>query len=75
MKQNELGLKNGKWLIANCGNYPSESNCKVVLMAPDNQREDLLDAVVDHAVKCHGHANNRELRNEISKMLETMIVS
>lgn len=75
MKQNDLQLQGGNWLVANCGNYPSESNCKLVLMAPESQRNDLLDAAVDHAVKCHGHQDGGGLRSEINKMLESMTVT
>lgn len=74
MAQNQLGLVNGKWLIANCGKHPSEKNCKVVLMAPENQRDDLLDAVINHAVKCHGHTDNKDLRAQINNILELVSI-
>jgi len=68
----KLKLKNGKWIVANCGKFPSEKNCQLVLMAPEEQRDDLLDAVVNHAVKFHGHADNNELRNQLNTILETI---
>jgi hypothetical protein len=43
-------------------------------MAPEAQREDLLDAAVAHAVRSHGHENSPELRSGISQMLETLEV-
>ncbi len=74
MANNQFGLSGGKWLVANCGKFPSEKNCKMVLMAPENQREDLLNVVVNHAVKFHGHNDNQELRKEINNFLEKVDV-
>lgn len=74
MKFEELNLKSGKWLVANCGNFPSEKNCKLILMAPENQRNDLLEAVIDHAVKFHGHKSDKELRTQLNNFLETVEV-
>lgn len=72
MANNQLGLDSGKWLVANCGKYPSEKNCKLVLMAPENQRDDLLDAVSAHAASVHGHTDNKELRQQLNEMVETV---
>lgn len=66
----QLGLNPGQWIVADCGKTPSVKNCKLVLMAPVDQREDLLDASVAHAVKSHGHQETPELRDELSKTLE-----
>ena len=71
MELNELGVS-GKWLVANCGKFPSEKNCKVVLMAPEGQKEDLLDASVAHAIKSHGHEDSPELREELGKYLDSI---
>ena len=70
MELSDLGIK-GHWLVANCGKIPSEMNCRVVMMAPEEQREDLLDAAVAHAVKTHGHQDTPELRSELDKLLES----
>jgi len=70
----KLNLAPGKWVVANCGKMPSEKNCKLVMMAPEGQKEDLLDAGVAHAVKSHGHTETPELRNEIAQTLETVEV-
>lgn len=51
----QLGVTHGEWLEVNCGKMPSEKNCKLVIMAPTGQEEDLLDAAVAHAIKTHGH--------------------
>lgn len=72
MDTKQLGLAPGKWVVANCGKFPSEKNCKLVIMAPASQREDLIDAAASHAVKNHGHTNNPELRRELHQMLETV---
>ena len=71
MDLKELGVQ-GKWVVANCGKMPSERNCKLVMMAPEGQREDLLDAAVAHAVKSHGHQESGQLRQEVNGMLETI---
>ncbi|MBI2051339.1 DUF1059 domain-containing protein [Candidatus Roizmanbacteria bacterium] len=53
---------------------PSEKNCRLVMMAPADQREDLLDAGVAHAVKSHGHQESPELREGVAKTLEEVTV-
>jgi Protein of unknown function (DUF1059) len=67
-----LGLKRGQWVVANCGKFPSEKNCKLVIMAPVDQREDLVEAASAHAVKVHGHKDTPALRRELSGFLETI---
>ena len=69
-----LNLKEGQWLVANCGKIPSEKNYKLVLMAPENQRDDLIEAAVSHAIKTHNHQDTPELRNELNKAIETVSV-
>ena len=67
-----LGLKRGKWVVANCGKFPSEKNCKLVIMAPVDQRKDLVEAASSHAVKVHGHNDTPQLRRELDGFLETV---
>lgn len=74
MKLDQLDLKNGKWVVANCGKHPSEKNCKLVIMAPENQRQDLLDAIVDHAVNQHGHDDSDELRKMVDKEIDVITI-
>lgn len=74
MTTNQFGLTSGKWLVANCGKYPSEKNCQLVLMAPESKRSELIEAVADHAVKHHGHENNDELRKQLNDMIETVTI-
>ncbi len=68
----ELGLARGKWVVANCGKFPSEKNCQLVIMAPASQREDLIEAAATHAVSSHGHENTPELRKELDEFLDTV---
>ena len=69
-----LELPRGAWLVANCGKFPSEKNCQLVLMAPDSQREDLINAAAAHAVADHGHQDSPELRGELDKFLDRIEV-
>ncbi len=62
----------GTWLVANCGDLPSEKGCKLVMMSPTDQREDLLTASVQHAIDVHGHENSPELRTELDSLLKTV---
>ena len=62
----------GRWLMANCGKFPSDMNCKLVMMAPESQREDLKAAAVEHAIKSHGHEDNKELREQLDGFFEVV---
>jgi hypothetical protein len=68
----QLGLTSGKWVVANCGKFPSEKNCRLVIMAPQHQRQDLIDAASEHAVKSHGHEDTQDLRREVDKVLDVI---
>jgi predicted small metal-binding protein len=48
---------------------PSEKNCKLVIMAPADQRDDLVEAAVAHAVKSHGDKDTPELRGGLNEMI------
>jgi hypothetical protein len=65
MEVKGLDVNPGKWLVADCGKVPSESNCQMVLMAPAEQKDHLAEASVDHMVKHHGHTEE-----EARKVLE-----
>lgn len=67
-----LGLKRGRWVVANCGKVPSEKNCQLVIMAPIDQRQDLIEAASVHAIKEHGHDDTPALRGELNAFLETV---
>jgi hypothetical protein len=68
----QLGVTHGEWLEVNCGKMPSEKNCKLVMMAPTDQMDDLLDAAVAHAIKTHGHKQSEsgELRYGVKSAVE-----
>jgi hypothetical protein len=74
MELKGLELSQGAWLLANCGKFPSEKNCQLVLLAPDSQREDLINAAAAHAVADHGHLDTPELRSELGKFLDRIEV-
>ena len=72
METRQLGISQGTWVVANCGKFPSERNCQLVMMAPVEQKEDLLDAATAHAVKSHGHEDKPELREQVVQIFETV---
>ncbi len=72
MEFKQLNLKRGPWLVANCGKFPSEKNCQLVIMAPVDQRVDLVEAASGHAVSVHGHKDSPQLRREVNEFLETV---
>lgn len=74
MEMKQLNLKKGKWVVANCGKFPSEKNCQLVIMAPESQRQDLVEAAATHAVASHGHENTPQLRKELSGFLDVVEV-
>lgn len=65
----QLGLTKGKWLVADCGKFPSEKGCRLVIMAPASQKEDLIDAAATHAVESHGHDRGPSLRKDVADFL------
>ena len=69
--EENLNVK-GSWLVANCGDLPSERGCKLVIMAPSDQREDLLSASVQHAIDVHSHEDTPQLRTDVDSMLKAM---
>jgi len=74
MNTTQLGVSHGEWLEVNCGKMPSEKNCKLVIMAPSGQEDDLLDAAVAHAIKTHGHkeSESEALRKGTREQVETL---
>ena len=63
-------LKTGTWVVSNCAELPSEQNCQLIIMGPADQRGDLLDAAVAHAVGAHQHEESPELRADLDKLLK-----
>lgn len=56
-------------MYIDCRQYPSDMNCTVSIAA-DNKKE-LVDAAVQHAVAVHGHKDSPELRDMIGKAIQT----
>lgn len=75
MAVGQLDLKPGKWLVADCGKMPSESNCQLVMLAPEDQKNDLIAAGVRHAIDKHAHQDSEELHKGVEGMLETVEVN
>lgn len=71
-KQN---LKPGNWLVVNCGKIPSESNCQLVILSPEDQKQDLIDAAAKHAVDKHQHEDNEELRKATEDSIEVELIA
>ena len=71
----QLNLKQGKWLVVDCGSMPSDSNCHLIMMSPDDQKDDLIDASVKHAVDKHGHESSQELRDGVESMFQTVEIN
>jgi hypothetical protein len=59
-----------RWAVLDCGKYPSEKNCKIKLMAPEDQVDEILELGVTHAVMSHGHAKTPELREMLKECIE-----
>ena len=74
MDLKSLNLSEGKWVVANCGKFPSKKNCKLVILAPAAQRADLVDAAVGHAMATHGHQSTPQLRKELDSFLDVIEV-
>lgn len=70
----ELDLKPGTWLVMNCASLPSENNCQLLIAAPANQKEDLLDAAAGHAADKHGHTNDEKLHADLAGYLQAVEV-
>jgi predicted small metal-binding protein len=51
-----------------CRNHPSESNCTISIAADD--KNELIEAAVQHAVAVHGHKDSKELREMIGKSIQ-----
>lgn len=75
MIDQSLKLKPGKWLAVNCGSMPSDSNCQLVMLALEDQRDDLIDAGVKHAVSKHGHLNDEALRDGVADMVQVVEIN
>ena len=55
-------------MVIDCREYPSEMNCTVAISA-DNKQE-LIEAAVQHAVTVHRHEDSPELREQLGRMIK-----
>jgi len=62
----EIGMPR---MFVDCRDYPSEKNCTVAISA-DN-KDELVDAAVQHAIAVHGHHDSPELRQALAGMIKT----
>lgn len=53
--------------VADCRDFPSESNCTLTIAG---EEEEVLGAAAEHAVSVHGHAAGPELREAIRGSLK-----
>ena len=65
MALSDIKVASGSWLVANCGDFPSDNGCQLVIMGPSNQKGDLIEAAIAHAIT-HGHEDSSELREMLS---------
>jgi predicted small metal-binding protein len=56
-------------LTIDCRDHPSENNCTVSISA-DN-KDELVEAAVQHAIAVHGHKDSKELRDMIGKSVRS----
>lgn len=63
-----------KWAVLDCGKYPSEKNCRIKMMCPAENVNELIDLACDHACKSHGHEDSQELRNDIRQLVEYQMI-
>ena len=50
-----------------CREQPSENNCTLTIAG---EREEVLNAAVEHAISSHGHTDSEELRSGIESALK-----
>jgi len=77
MDTSKLNLEPGEWLYSNCGDMPSEKNCKLVMMAPKGQKDDLIAAGVEHMVHTHEHTREeaeKTMEEQGDEMLKTITI-
>ena len=65
MALSDIKVASGSWLVGNCADFPSDNGCQLVIMGPLNQKNDLIEAGIAHAIT-HGHEDSPELREMLS---------
>lgn len=59
-----------EWAVLDCGKYPSEMNCRIKMMAPAEQVDQVIELAARHACDVHGHSDNQELRQALRTLIE-----
>lgn len=52
--------------VADCRDYPSESNCTLTI---SGEEEEVVTAATQHAITVHGHERTADLPDQIRGML------
>ena len=73
MALSDIKVASGSWLVGNCADFPSDNGCQLVIMGPVNQKDDLIEAGIAHAIT-HGHEDSPELREMLSGGLRNVAV-
>ena len=55
-------------MFIDCRTVPTEKQCTISIAADD--RDELIEAAVQHAVAVHGHADTPELREMIGQAIQ-----
>jgi predicted small metal-binding protein len=55
-------------MFIDCRQVPSDSKCTISIAADD--RQELIEAAVQHAIAVHGHQDSQELREMISQAIQ-----
>ena len=55
-------------MFIDCRTVPTEKKCTISIAADD--RDELIEAAVQHAIAVHGHADTPELREMIGQAIQ-----
>jgi predicted small metal-binding protein len=53
--------------VADCRDYPSESNCTLTI---SGEEDEVVRAAAEHAASVHGHEDTPEMREQLRTMLK-----
>jgi hypothetical protein len=63
-------MSKGRWAVIDCANFPSDSNCQIKMMSPEDRMDDLIEASCGHVCQVHGGKDNKETREMIREGIE-----
>ena len=61
-KENRIAEKR---YTVDCRKFPSDSNCSLTI---SGREDELIRAATEHALSVHGHADSKDLRDQIRSM-------